>query len=154
MVNLKNFAKLTLLFHALLHLLFFQVYESGFITFDKEVVNDNCPPSPRDFGMLDQTVVAVYWIPAQVKPHSGSEIFFRMALRSEKNNEKNNFNFNKTEVDGFVAEINTARNISDKRNLDTQTRKLKSDDIQSVIYITWVNLQPLDGILADVSIQI
>ena len=122
--------------------IYFQIYEFGIITFG-DVVENNCPPSPRNFKMLGQTVIAVYWIPAQVKYSSESEIFFRMVLRSQ---------FNETEINGFLAEINEARGTTTGFNEMTEARKLEYDDIVSVIYITWVNLQPFPGILADVSI--
>ena len=66
-----------------------------------------------------------------------------MVLRSQ---------FNETEINGFLAEINEARGTTTGFNEMTEARKLEYDDIVSVIYITWVNLQPFPGILADVSI--
>lgn len=109
----------------------FQIYEFGIITFGAQV-KTNCPP--RDFESLSETVIAVYWIPARISGDD-SEIFFRM-------NVTNGSTFNRTEVDGFVAEINETRN----EGLDV-------DAIESVIYITWVNLQQFPGILAEVSIK-
>ena len=94
--------------------------------------------------MLGQTVIPVYWIPAQVREDE-SEIFFRMVLYSE---------FNVTEINGFLAEINQARGTTSGFNRETGARELKLNDTQSAIYITWVNLRPFDGILADVSINI
>ena len=91
----------------------------------------NCPPRPRDFGSLGETIIAVYWIPARISDKH-SDIFFRMTEEGK---------FNTTEVDGFVGEINQARNES-----------LDVDAIKSVIYITWVNLQQFSGGLAEVSI--
>ena len=107
-------------------------------------MNDNCPPSPRNFDELAQTVIPVYWIPAQVRG-DGSEIFFRMVLRGK---------FNTTEINSFLTEINEARGTTSGLNPDTQARKLEFYDIQSVIYITWINLRPFDDVLADVSINI
>ena len=92
----------------------------------------NCPP--RGFNILGETVIAVYWIPARINGKY-SDIFFRMNLTEEGK-------FNRTEVDGFVGEINQTRNES-----------LDVDDIKSVIYITWVNLQQFSGVLAEVSIR-
>lgn len=91
----------------------------------------NCPPS--NFNNLAETLIAVYWIPAQVNG-SDSEVFFRI----EK---KTNF---KAEIDGFISEINDAKNAK-------KDDKLKKDEIITVIYITWVNLRQFPGILADVS---
>ena len=48
--------------------------------------------------------------------------------------------FNKTEVEGFVSEINQARDSD-----------VKVDDIRSVIYITWFNLKQFPEVLAEVS---
>ena len=93
----------------------------------------NCPP--RNFNVLAKTLIAVYWIPAQVTGDD-SEIFFRME-------EKNNF---KTDIDGFVSEINRAKN-NDILNKNILNKK----DILTVIYITWENLKQFPGILADVS---
>ena len=95
-------------------------------------MKDNCPP--RDFNTLGKTVIAVYWIPARINGDD-SEIFFRMILANESR-------FNRTEVDGLVGEIN-----------QTRDENLNVDAIQSVIYITWVNLQQFPGILAEVSIK-
>ena len=112
-----------------------QIFEFGVITFGEIVTS--CPPTPRDFDELPQTVIAVYWIPAQVDDNdSGSEIFFRMILANETEF------FNKTEVEGFIEEINITRNES-----------LVFSDVESVIYITWVNLKQLPGTLAEVSVN-
>ena len=91
-------------------------------------MTSNCPPP--NFDNLAQTLVAVYWIPARVTG-SDSEIFFRME-------EKSNF---KTDISGFISEINDAK----------KDDKLSKNDIVTVIYITWVNLKQFPGILADVS---
>lgn len=107
-----------------------QIFETGIISFG-DVVASNCPPS--NFNNLAETLIAVYWIPAQVNG-SDSEVFFRI----EK---KPNF---KTEIDGFISEINDAKNAK-------KDDKLKKDEIITVIYITWVNLRQFPGILADVS---
>ena len=117
------------MFLNLLLLFFFQIYESGIITFGAEV-KTNCPP--RNFKELDETVLAVYWIPARVFG-SDSKIFFRMNLKSKGK-------FNMTEVIGLVAEINKAREPT-----------IDAGAIQSVIYITWVNLKQFPGVLAEVS---
>ena len=95
-------------------------------------MGENCPPS--DFDNVAQTVIAVYWIPARING-TYSDIFFRMNLTEEGK-------FNRTEVDGFVGEINQTRNES-----------LNVDAIKSVIYITWLNLQQFSGVLAEVSIR-
>ena len=52
--------------------------------------------------------------------------------------------FNRTEVGGFVSEINQAR----KPDVNVTV-----DDILSVIYITWVNLKQFPEVLAEVSIK-
>ena len=86
--------------------------------------------------MLDQTIIAVYWIPAQIDDSDrDSEIFFRMTLANETK-------LNETEVNGFIEEINITRNES-----------LAFSDIESVIYITWLNLKQLPGSLAEVSVK-
>ena len=91
-------------------------------------MTSNCPPP--NFDILAKTLVAVYWIPARVTG-SDSEIFFRME-------EKSNF---KTDISGFISEINDAK----------KDDKLSKNDIVTVIYITWLNLKQFPGILADVS---
>ena len=118
------------LFYLFIYSFIFQIYESGIITFGN-LVGTNCPPN--DFDSLAETVIAVYWIPARISGKH-SDIFFRMNLPEEAK-------FNKTEVNGYVGEINQARNES-----------LDVDTIKSVIYITWVNLQQFSGVLAEVSI--
>ena len=105
--------------------------ESGIITFG-DTVDSNCPLSQRNFDRFQGTVFAVYWIPARVFGRD-SEIFFRMNLTNEEK-------FNKTEVEGFVSEINQARDSD-----------VKVDDIRSVIYITWFNLKQFPEVLAEVS---
>ena len=54
-------------------------------------------------------------------------------------------NFNMTEVKGFVKEINQAGHNTESFD------KLDAHAVQSIIYITWVNLKQLPGTLAEVS---
>ena len=136
--NLKIYLKLKLLFFLRFRVYlfrffyyFFQIYESGIITFG-DIVDSNCPLSPKNFDSFGETVFAVYWIPARVFGRD-SEIFFRMNLANEKK-------FNETEVKGFVSEINQARDSD-----------VKIKDIRSVIYITWFNLKQFPEVLAEVS---
>lgn len=115
-------------------IIFLQIFEFGVITFGHVIAS--CPPTPRDFDNLAQTVIAVYWIPAQIDDSDrDSDIFFRMTLANETE-------FNKEEVQGFIGEINITRNES-----------LVLEDVESVIYITWVNLKQLPGTLAEVSVK-
>lgn len=117
---------------------FFQIYEFGVIALSEGKLS-NCPPTPGEFDGLGETVIAVYWIPAQINGKD-SDVFFRMKLSKEPT-------FNMSEVKGFVEEINQA-------GTDTENfKELDAGAIQSIIYITWVNLKQLPGTLAEVSIK-
>ena len=55
-------------------------------------------------------------------------------------NVTNEGEFNETEVEGFLGEINQVRKLH-----------LEVNNIKSVIYVTWINLQQFPGVLAEVS---
>ena len=130
-----EFQKITFCISAFFLFYFLQIFEFGVITFGDKMFT-SCPPTPRQFDMLGQTIIAVYWIPAQIDDSDrDSEIFFRMNLA-------NKTELNRTEVEGFIEEINITRNES-----------LVFSDVESVIYITWVNLKQLPGTLAEVSVK-